>query len=205
MAKSQLIKDITINKISIEEGLQRLLLITNELENAELNTWIFGELNGYKNGETLPEYRKNIGSQIKYSGINGSFQLSNQVLQKHFLPKELQKAIDEASIRTSIRSIERVLRQNETVGMDLTAAAGYVLEKTGIQCLNIMQVYNHISLEEIVANVKNKLIVILLSLEKEFGNLDSLDINVEEITSEQFKNVEQNINRIFLDEATKEW
>lgn len=40
MVKSQLIKDITINKISIEEGLQRLLLISSELNNEELMKWI---------------------------------------------------------------------------------------------------------------------------------------------------------------------
>lgn len=198
MVKSQLIKDITINKISIEEGLQRLLLISSELNNEELMKWILGELNGYKDGDSLPEYRKNIGSQLKYSGINGSFQVENQILQKSFLPKELQKAIEETSIRTSIRSIEKTIDNRDTVGVDLTAAAGYVFERTGIQCLKIFQVYNHISLDGIIANVKNKLIIILLSLEKEFGNLDSLDINVETITNEQFESIEQNINKIFL-------
>ena len=182
MVKSQLIKDITINKISIEEGLQRLLLISSELNNEELMKWILGELNGYKDGDSLPEYRKNIGSQLQYSGINGSYRVKNQILQKSFLPRELQKIID----------------NKDAVGLDLTFAAGYVFKTTGIQCLKISQVYDRISLDEIIANVKNKLIIILLSLEKEFGNLDGLDINVETITNKQFENIEQNINGIFL-------
>lgn len=36
MVKSQLIKDITTNQISLEEGLQRLLIITDSLENKPL-------------------------------------------------------------------------------------------------------------------------------------------------------------------------
>lgn len=198
MVKSQLIKDITINKISIEEGLQRLLLISSELNNEELMKWILGELNGYKDGDSLPEYRKNIGSQLQYSGINGSYRVKNQILQKSFLPKELQKIIEETSIRTSIRGIEKIIDNKDAVGLDLTFAAGYVFKTTGIQCLKISQVYDRISLDEIIANVKNKLIIILLSLEKEFGNLDGLDINVETITNKQFENIEQNINGIFL-------
>jgi len=198
MVKSQLIKDITINKISIEEGLQRLLLISSELNNEELMKWILGELNGYKDGDSLPEYRKNIGSQLQYSGINGSYRVKNQILQKSFLPKELQKIIEETSIRTSIRGIEKIIDNKDAVGLDLTFAAGYVFKTTGIQCLKISQVYDRISLDEIIANVKNKLIIILLSLEKEFGKLDGLDINVETITNKQFENIEQNINGIFL-------
>lgn len=198
MVKSQLIKDITINKISIEEGLQSLLLISSELNNEELMKWILGELNGYKDGDSLPEYRKNIGSQLQYSGINGSYRVKNQILQKSFLPKELQKIIEETSIRTSIRGIEKIIDNKDAVGLDLTFAAGYVFKTTGIQCLKISQVYDRISLDEIIANVKNKLIIILLSLEKEFGKLDGLDINVETITNKQFENMEQNINKIFL-------
>lgn len=114
------------------------------------------------------------------------------------MPKELQKIIEETSIRTSIRGIEKIIDNKDTVGLDLTFAAGYVFKTTGIQCLKISQVYDRISLDEIIANVKNKLIIILLSLEKEFGKLDGLDINVETITNKQFENIEQNINGIFL-------
>lgn len=54
MAKSQLIKDLATNKISLEEGLQRLLVISSELNNEELTSWIIGELNGYSNKVELP-------------------------------------------------------------------------------------------------------------------------------------------------------
>ncbi|MGC6653550.1 hypothetical protein ACP0G4_28845, partial [Escherichia coli] len=54
MVKSQLIKDITTNQISLEEGLQRLLIITDSLENKPLKDWILNELNGYGDVESLP-------------------------------------------------------------------------------------------------------------------------------------------------------
>ena len=53
MAKSKLIKDIVLDKISLETALQRLLIITYELNNTELENWIQSELNGYIKEEQL--------------------------------------------------------------------------------------------------------------------------------------------------------
>lgn len=85
MAKSQLIKDLATNKVSLEEALQRLLVITSELKNEELKKWILGELNGYSVETELPSYRKNIGSDLIYSGINGSYKVTNVALPLNFL------------------------------------------------------------------------------------------------------------------------
>ncbi|MGC2980903.1 hypothetical protein ACPTIB_14735, partial [Enterococcus faecalis] len=59
-AKSQLIKDIATNNIRLEEALQRLLLITSELDDLDISNWILTELNGYNSEDFIPEYRKNI-------------------------------------------------------------------------------------------------------------------------------------------------
>lgn len=199
MAKSQLIKDITINKINLEEGLQRLLLISSELNNEELKSWILGELNGYEDNDLLPSYRKDIGSRLIYSGINGSFQVSNNPLPVNYLPKDIRDVILQTPLRTSIRGIERLLEQKSRVGMDLTELAASVYKETGIQCYKIFKEYNLLSIEEVISKVKNKLIVLLLELENEFGSLDSLDIDIENISSEQFASVNASVRRIFFD------
>ena len=58
MAKSQLIKDIATNNISLEEALQRLLLITSELDDLDISNWILSELNGYNSEDIIPNTEK---------------------------------------------------------------------------------------------------------------------------------------------------
>ncbi|MCM1571995.1 hypothetical protein LVU50_02085 [Latilactobacillus sakei subsp. carnosus] len=42
MAKSQLIKDVATNQITVEETLQRLLIITDDLNIVEMKEWLKG-------------------------------------------------------------------------------------------------------------------------------------------------------------------
>lgn len=204
VAKSQLIKDLATNKISLEEGLQRLLVISSELNNEELTNWLMGELNGYSNKAELPDYRKNIGSNLIYSGLNGSFKVTNVTLPNHYLPVQFREVVAQTPLRTSIRGIEKLLEEDGKIGMDITDLAGAVYEETGIQCYKIFKEYNKISIEEIISNVKNKLILLLLDLEREFGNLDNLDIDVENLTVDKSKKVEESMKKIFYDDMDEE-
>ncbi|UUV99151.1 hypothetical protein [Vagococcus luciliae] len=178
MAKSQLIKDVATNQITVEETLQRLLIITDDLNIVEMKEWIKGELNGYSNLEMLPDYRKKVGNRIIYSGINGSFQITNQPLPISFIPEEMRDVVLNPKIKESISSIEKTLLDESEIGVDLTSLAGAIYNKTGVQCYSIFQEYSLMSLSEITSNVKNKALLMLLDLEKEFGNLDSLDIKL---------------------------
>lgn len=200
MAKSQLIKDLATNKISTEEGLQRLLVISSELNNEELTSWIMGELTGYPKNVELPAYRKNIGSTLSYSGINGSFQVTDLPLPYNFLPKEARELIEENPFNTSIRGIEKLLEENGKIGTDMTFLAGMVKKETGIICYSIYSEYSRVSIEEIISNVKNKLLLLLLDLEKEFGNLDNLDIEVDNLTTEKTQKIEESVSKIFYDD-----
>lgn len=60
-----------------------------------------------------------------------------------------------------------------------------------------------LSFEGITSKVKTKLIVILLDLEKKFGNLDSLDIDLSEMSQEETEDFNQQINRIFIDDKSE--
>ena len=71
--------------------------------------------------------------------------------------------------------------------MDLTSLAFDIYENTGIKCSKIFQEYNKISLEHILSNIKSKLILFLIDLEKQFGNLDNLDIEENQLTVDKKK------------------
>lgn len=69
MAESKIITELAEEKISVGSGLMRLLVIVDSLNNKEFQSWILNELNGYKDSSQLPEYRKNLTTLIKYTGI----------------------------------------------------------------------------------------------------------------------------------------
>lgn len=185
MAKSQIIKDVATNKISLEEALQRLLVISMSLDNFELENWITEELNGYRDRSKMPVYRRNIGYRLLYSGINGNFQISNNPLPIEWLPEQIRDRVNSLDAKESIRIIEQVIENKEKVGKDLTNLASLIYKNTGVQCTQIIQEYSNISYQRIVSNVKTKLLQILINIEQEFGELDSLDINIKSKTEDQ--------------------
>lgn len=76
----------------------------------------------------------------------------------------------------------------------------YSSSKGGIQCYTLEQVVNKASLENILSNVKIKLIDILLDLESTFGELDQLDIDVKCISSEELQTVNETLlDKIYYD------
>mgnify|MGYP003298892109 CR=1 FL=1 len=91
---SNLLDDLVINKITLEEVLQRLLIVANRMDNKELAKWCTSELNGYEKYDDLPEYRKCKSRNIVYSGINGRLQITNQPLGPGYLKSETISKIE---------------------------------------------------------------------------------------------------------------
>lgn len=197
MVKSKIIKDIVQDEISLDGALNRLMVITNSLENEELNYWIEGELNGYSNSDDIPDYRKNISYIIRYSGINGSFQVNNNVLPESLFTKEIKEALRSRVITSGIKTIEKAVSGEFNVCFDLIELAPIVYKKSDymITCMKLEQVIDKISFLEILSNVKTKLISILLRLEKEFGNLDNLDIDVALKNDIELENLNDSISK----------
>ncbi|MGP4972991.1 AbiTii domain-containing protein [Psychrobacter alimentarius] len=54
----ELIKDISYDKISLDQALTRAKLIAYKIDNGEFISWINHELNGYDDSSPVPEYRK---------------------------------------------------------------------------------------------------------------------------------------------------
>ena len=197
MVKSKIIKDIVQDEISLDGALNRLMVITNSLENEELNDWIEGELNGYSNSDDIPDYRKNIRYIIRYSGINGSFQVNNNVLPESLFTKEIKEALRSRVITSGIKTIEKAVSGEFNVSFDLIELAPIVYKKSDymITCMKLEQVIDKTSFLEILSNVKTKLISILLRLEKEFGNLDNLDIDVVLKNDIELENLNDSISK----------
>ena len=181
MAKSKILKELANNEVPLDVALKRLLLICDDLGYKELFSWAEKELNGYFGEESVPEYR-NIGmGQILYSGLKGSMishlKLTNQPFPIQWIPSKFMDYVCNNYERSTIANIvERAKTTTSTYSVDLTSIAGFV--EVGIAFTSITQKFDSSSYAEIVNKLSNILLKIFMKLDKEYGNLDELDIDV---------------------------
>lgn len=207
MAKSQLIKDLVQNKISLESALLRLKVITSDMGNRELQCWINNEINGYKDDDEIPIYRQHPSYIIRYSGINASFKVTQAPLSESFFDEWVREMVESRSVNLGIANIEHSLESESELVYNLINLAPMVLKNSGgmITCTSIRQIINPISLVDILSSIKYKIIDILIALEKKFGVLDELDVNVSLISSDNLEKLNSSItNCIYYDGKMEE-
>lgn len=203
MAKSKVIKELASNEISLEVALNRLLVIASDIENDELAQWVENELNGYSDGAELPAYRVIDNTRFVYSGINGQFKVENAPLPLLEI-LEVDKGEYPFNILDGVNSLNALISGKYEYGRDLTAMAGIVREKTGIFCTSIRQLVPKNVIENIVSAIKSRLLKVLIKLDKEYGCLDELDIDITEKDPEEVRKINAIIiNYIFEDRSIK--
>lgn len=203
MAKSKIIKELANNEISLEVALNRLLIIASDIGNDELAQWSEKELNGYMKNDTIPDYRVAKNTQIRYSGINGRYQVKNAPLPLHGLFKDKPDMFN-VNLFEGIKIIEGLTtgEKNGEYGRDLTHFAGLVENMYSIQCISITQIIPINTLENIVNTVKTILMKLLMKLDKSYGNLDDLDIDMVSKTPEEIRQINTVINQyIYADNS----
>lgn len=207
MAKSKILKELANKEISITVALNRLLIILYDLNAEELMTWVELELNGYGKDDVVPQYRRLISMDIDYSGINGKFQVTNVPLPYGALDVSDYELISEVKVKEPISNVELNTAQASSMARDISHYASKVYKKTsngrtGIQCISITQKLQSSQFAEIINKVSLMLIKIFMKLDKEFGNLDDLDIDTTD--AKKVGEVTQVINQIvFYDNSIK--
>ena len=206
MAKSNIIKDIVNDEINISTALNRLLIIASDTNNSELMRWAECELSGYKKGEQLPDYRIVQNSNIVYTGINGNLQVTRQPLPMSFVSKEDQEFIKTVEIRDAIASLELLVTENGAKNhlvRDLTWLSGEIAKNSShgvncIICVSITQEIPQNTIQNIIGEIKTRLLRALLSLEKAYGCLDNLDIDISVKSSREIERTNQVINNYII-------
>lgn len=203
MAKSKIIKELANNDISLEVALNRLMIIASDIENEELSQWAENELNGYGDTSDLPAYRNVTNARFVYSGINGRFQMNRVPLP---LAEMMGRESNELSvnIQDGIKALNESLTSNVECARDITFMAGVIYQNTGITCTEILQIVPKNAIENILSTIKSKLLKVLIRLDKEYGSLDDLDIDISAKTPEEIHTINVAINNyIFEDKSIK--
>lgn len=204
MAKSKIIKALANNEISMEIALNRLLIIASDLDNDNLADWAAAELHGYSKGMELPEYRKKKSTHFTYSGINGGFQVTNIPFTYLEIIAEHDETAFDVPIMDSVATLRGFLDNSDKQSYcrDYTYLNGYVYERTGIQCTSILQRVPLNFLQNILSEIKTRLLRVLVKLDKEYGCLDDLDVDTTNKSPKEIAAINRVVNNyIYIDNS----
>lgn len=205
MAKSTIIKELANSKIDTATALKRLKILLLNLDKPELNDWVNCELNGYKDTKTIPPYRRFRGQLNANFVIGNSIRLTkytNTPLTTVNLPDDIRDAVEEVVFCEAIAAINSM--EGQELGKIIPPEFySYLTKGTNISSITSAKVnINNSAPIEVIAAVENRILEILVLLEKEFGNLDDLDINCDTKTEQELQKVyEQIINIIYVDKS----
>ncbi|MCR1822068.1 AbiTii domain-containing protein [Terrisporobacter muris] len=193
MARSKLIKDFISSNMDIDTALQNLMVILYCLDNERLVNWVSKELSGYDTDDELPEYRKLQGI-VRASFIVGYVEYSKRQFGIAHLDEQMQENLLNTHIYSSISTLIEMKDKEVCIGKPIPPEFyGILQESTNAHITNASVDVDLGMVNDIISKVKTKILETLLFLEKEFGNLDDLDIDISIKTEEELKNIVQKI------------
>ncbi|GIO57983.1 AbiTii domain-containing protein [Paenibacillus cineris] len=206
MGRSQLLKDLVSGKESIENVLLRLKVILTDLDNQQIMVWVNGELQGYPNVDDLPDYRILHGTAYGTFLVNYRYQYTNTPVPiDSLLSEELVDEILTVPCTDNIKTIENQyteVKDNYTYGRIVPTSFCHSISKGELQIASMTVKIAPNLLSEIVATVKSKLVEIVMELEKEYENLDDLDIKTQvESDDSKTQQVVYNIEKIIYGDS----
>ncbi|MCC8066941.1 MAG: hypothetical protein LIO94_07555, partial [Clostridiales bacterium] len=192
MAKSQIIKDLANGAVDTQTALKRAKVLLQDLNNQNLLDWINYEIGGYPDDVEVPEYRV-ISGQLYGSYMKGSIathiKYNDVVLPLGKMPSEQQDKLLMCPMRISISALaDMICKDKDSQGFVKNIPADYypyIAKYNNDPYMVIYSAYvklNMPQVRDIFAQVESMLLDILAYLEKNFGNLDDLDIDIESKT-----------------------
>lgn len=170
----ELIRDLTYDNITVNQGLTRAKLIAYKINNDEFKNWIVNELNGYPSSSNLPSYR--IIPCQSYGIVSNPFHGKQQItLDFSNLDKDFNKKMNTHEVFQSIDALEKQSANNTTGSMKLPIEFVRLCQRVfeSEDLIDIKKQIHFGQYGEIVGLVKQKLIDTLLDLDKEFPSFES--------------------------------
>ena len=203
MAKSKIIKDLANGTVSTQVALKRAKILLQELGNDELMQWVNCELTGYPNRTSLPEYRKKQG-QLKGTYFKGS--IANHIKYTHVplptgkMPKDDVQDLLSVYFCEGVEELAHFLEGSKDQQLGKPISADYypvIAYYNGDLGMNIVSAQVEVSVQSVqgvLTAVESKLLDLFCYLEKQFGVLDELDIDVDSKTADEQKEIIDHIS-----------
>ena len=221
MAKSKIILDLANSSVDTMTALKRAKVLLIELGNEKLLEWVNCEIAGYPSDAELPEYRvvqgNLMGSYFKGSMAN-HMKWNNVSLPLGKMPDEIRDRILNVSFHEGVDALKKLLEsaddEERQLGATLPAEFFPIIAKCNndpyMNIISARVVIGSQFVQNIFSVIENKLLDIFMILEKEFGNLDSLDIDVSGKSEEELHKISErmvvviyNDNRVTVGNGNK--
>lgn len=197
MAKSTIVKDFAGGKVSVEIALKQLKVLLAEFDKPEMLKWVNAELQGYDDTEVLPEYRVIVGNLVG-NFLNYYTKCTHiSIPLKSDAPKELVEMCSQVRLYDSLSALRALTETDREFGRQINASLlPYVQQFSAISMtalLNATVEFSQTQVKNVFSKVENAVLDVLLLLEKEFGNLDDLDIDLTSKSNDEIQNIASNI------------
>lgn len=204
MAKSEIIKELANSTIDTATALKRAKVLLSELEVPEISKWIDFEITGYPDNESLPSYRIAKGNLIGsyYKGSLASHMTWNNVsIPLGDMPDDIKDSLLQVSFRQGADALKQLAKDcslkeghiGKSIPADIFPTIAMYNNDLYMMITSAKVVVGEQIINDIFSTVESRLLDILIALEKEFGNLDELDIDVSSKTSEDLKAITDRI------------
>lgn len=197
MAKSTIIKDFAGGRVSVEIALKQLKVLLAEFDKPEMLKWVNAELQGYDDTDALPEYRVIVGNLVG-NFLNYYTKCTHiSIPLKSDAPKELVEMCSQVRLYDSLSALRALTETDREFGRQINASLlPYVQQFSAISMtalLNATVEFSQTQVKNVFSRVENAVLDVLLLLEKEFGNLDDLDIDLTSKSNDEIQNIASNI------------
>ena len=183
MENSKIIKELANSAIDLNTSLKRAKVIFQKIGSTELNQWIKNEIEGYKNLEDIPSYRRVKGC-LKGCYIKGGLNCKNLLIPLDNIDEEIIEGLTYNSAGQSIYALQEAIRTRQSFVRRLEPyECKWLSDKTG-RIIYEAEVETDTS-QVMNPVVENLLLETFLLLEKEFGVLDDLDIDWDSKTEDE--------------------
>lgn len=211
MAKSKIIKDLANSNIDTITALKRAKVLFSELGNEKLLNWVNFEISGYPLDADLPSYRIEQGS-LMGSYMKGSMashmKWTNVSIPLGKMPEDIKKEMLSIKFSEGVEALKQLADEYSTgdkklgkvIPADLFPAIAtfnndpYMIITSAHVTVATHSIYNIFSM------IESKLLDTLLLLEKEFGNLDELDLDIASKSPEELSQISDKITVIIYND-----
>lgn len=179
----ELIKDISYDKISLDQALTRAKLIAYKIDNDEFISWISRELNGYDDLDIIPEYRElhcDIVARVE-NPYNGTRLVPIDLTEfDRSIDGNLYKFNYTLSIFGVEQNLEAVKHSNEQYGyidfpIEIVRDISKLVQQNNISAVSRKMQFSQ--LHNILSITKQMLLDTLLELNKAFPDLEDEYMN----------------------------
>lgn len=203
--------DLMSETARLPNTLRKVSMLPRELQSQELEEWVASELNGYRQADTVPNYRR-INLPV-YGTFHGPFQSRKPdvVITTAGLPEHIKGSVDTLIVTEGIDALERMLASNEagfhrTFPPELTALLRRDVQMSGGMVL--FEAYQRIPrylFEGVVDAAKNRLLGFVRELQeknmtpKNLNNdTDGQDVVRDVVVSNITNNIHGNNNSVVV-------